>query len=40
MEEYDSDAFSTEILNAILNGNCPHYFINIEKEEIEDENDE
>lgn len=40
MEEYESDVFSTEILNAILNGNCPHYFMDIETEEIEDEDDE
>lgn len=37
MEEYYSDAFSTEILNAIFDGNFPHYFIDIETEEIEDE---
>lgn len=40
MEEYNSDAFSTEILNAIFNGDFPHYFIDIETEEVEDEEDD
>ena len=40
MEEFDSDAFSTEILYAILNGDCPHYFIDIETEEIDDEDED
>ena len=40
MEEYNSHKFSTEILNAIFNGEAPHYFIDIETEEIPDEDDE
>ncbi len=37
-EEYDSDEFSTAILNAIGNSEFPHYYINYEL--IEDEEDE
>lgn len=40
MEEYDSHEFSTKILNAMFNGECPHFFINIETEEVEDEDDD
>jgi len=31
-----NDAYSTEILNAICNGETPHYFINYDYEEEED----
>lgn len=37
-DEYDSDEFSTTILNAIGNSEFPHYYINYEL--IEDEEDE
>lgn len=40
MEEYESDEFSTEILNQIFNRMCPHFFIDIETEEIEDEDED
>lgn len=40
MEEFNSDAFSAEILNAILNYETPHYYIDIETEEVPDEDDE
>ena len=36
-EEYDSDEFSTAILYAISNSEFPHYYINYEL--IEDEED-
>lgn len=39
-KEYDSDAFSTRILNAILNRDFPHFFIDIETEETEDEDED
>lgn len=37
-EEYNSDEFSTAILNAISNNEFPHYYIDYEL--IEDEEDE
>ncbi len=40
MKEFDSDAFSNEILCEILDGVCPHYFINIETEEVDDEDED
>ena len=40
MEEYDSHEFSTQILNAIFNGEFPHFFIDIDTEEIEDEEED
>ena len=40
MAEYDSDEFSAEILNAIFNRNFPHYFVDIETEEIPDEEED
>ena len=36
-DEYESDEFSTAILNAIGNSEFPHYYINYEL--IEDEED-
>lgn len=36
-EEYDSDEFSTAILDAISNRDFPHYFIDYELIEEEDE---
>ena len=30
VKEFNSDEFSTEILNAISNNDVPHYFINYE----------
>ena len=40
MAEYNSHEFSTEILDAIFNGSFPHYFVNIDTEEISDEEEE
>jgi hypothetical protein len=39
MEEFKSDRFSTEILNSILFDEFSHYFIDIETEEIDDEDE-
>lgn len=39
-EEFDSHEFSTEILNAIFNGEAPHYFIDIEEPESFDDDEE
>lgn len=39
-EEVDSDKFSTEILNAIFNKDFPHYFMEIETEEVDDDGEE
>lgn len=36
-EEYDSQEFSVEILNAIFNQAFPHYFIEMDEYEEEDE---
>lgn len=37
-KEFDNDhEASTEILNMISNGEFPHYFIDIETEEVKDE---
>ena len=37
MEEFDSDRFSTEILNAIFNRWFPHYFMDVEPIESKDD---
>lgn len=37
---YSDHIESTEILNMILNGEFPHYYMNIETEEIPDEDNE
>ena len=38
-EEYDSQEFSVEILNAIFNQAFPHYFIEMDEYEEEDEDE-
>ena len=39
-DEYDSDAFSTEILNAIFNGDFDHMFLELDLIESKDDIDE
>ena len=37
MEEFDSDRFSTEILNAVFNRWFPHYFMDVSPIETKDD---